>query len=202
MTATNPFKGRHFPGEVIVLCVGWYLRYPLAYEHVSELLSERGVAVDPSCIWRWVQAYAPELNKRCRPHLKPTSRSYRTAETYIKVKGEDKYLSRAVDSTGQTIEFLLTAKRDAAAAKRFFRKALSAPGQSRAAGHQRSQEPGFSARCGCAESRGRPPGSGSSAPMQVPQQHHLTGPSHGEEADLAGERLRLVSNGVADVARD
>ena len=128
ITATNPFKWRHFPGEVILLCVRWYLRYPLAYEHVSELLAERGVAVDPTCIWRWVQTYAPELNKRCRPHLKPTNKSYRTDETYIKVKGEDKYLYRAVDSTGQTIDFLLTAKRDAAAAKRFFRKALSSPG--------------------------------------------------------------------------
>jgi transposase-like protein len=128
ITATNPFKGRQFPGEVIVLCVRWYLRYPLAYEHVAELLAERGLEVDPSCIWRWVQAYAPELNKRCRVHLKPTNKSYRTDETYIKVKGEDKYLYRAVDSTGQTIEFLLTAKRDAAGAKRFFRKALSSPG--------------------------------------------------------------------------
>ena len=68
----NPFKGRHYPGEVIVLCVRWYLRYPLSYEHVSELVAERGVEVDASCIWRWVQAYAPELNKRCRAHLKPT----------------------------------------------------------------------------------------------------------------------------------
>jgi transposase, IS6 family len=126
ITPSNPFKGRQFPGEVIILCVRWYLRYSLAYEHVAELLAERGVAVDPSCIWRWVQAYAPELNKRCRPHLKPTNKSYRTDETYIKVKGEDKFLYRAVDSTGQTIDFLLTAKRDAAAAKRFFRKALSA----------------------------------------------------------------------------
>src|SRR5499427_1510802 len=128
ITPSNPFKGRQFPGEVILLCVRWYLRYPLAYEHVAELLAERGVAVDPSCIWRWVQAYAPELNKRCRVHLKATNKSYRTDETYIKVKGEDKYLYRAVDSTGQTIDFLLTAKRDAAAAKRFFRKALSSPG--------------------------------------------------------------------------
>lgn len=127
ITPTNPFKGRHFPGEVILLCVRWYLRYPLAYEHVSELLAERGVEVDPSCIWRWVQVYAPELNKRCRPHLKSTNKSYRTDETYIKVKGEDRYLYRAVDSTGQTIDFLLTAKRNAAAAKRFFRKALSSP---------------------------------------------------------------------------
>ena len=70
----------------------------------------------------------PELNKRCRPHLKTTNKSYRTDETYIKVKGEDEYLYRAVDSAGQTIDFLLTAKRDTAAAKRFFRKALSSPG--------------------------------------------------------------------------
>ena len=163
ITSTNPFKGRHFPGEVILLCVRWYLRYPLAYEHVAELLAERGVAVDPSCIWRWVQAYAPELNKRCRVHLKATNKSYRTDETYIKVKGEDKYLYRAVDSTGQTIDFLLTAKRDAAAAKRFFRKALSAPGNSRASSHQRGPEPGFSIRCGGAEGRRHPPSSGSSA---------------------------------------
>jgi transposase, IS6 family len=128
ITPTNPFKWRHFPGEVILLSVRWYLRYPLAYEHVAELLAERGVAVHPTCIWRWVQTYAPELNKRCRPHLKTTNKSYRIDETYIKVKGADKYLYRAVDSTGQTIDFLLTAKRDAAAAKRFFHKALSSPG--------------------------------------------------------------------------
>src|SRR6266446_1317289 len=124
----NPFKGRQYPGEVIVLCVRWYLRYPLSYEHVAELVAERGVEVDASCIWRWVQAYAPELNKRCRPHLKPTNKSYRIDETYIKVRGEDKYLYRALDSTGQTIDFLLTAKRDAAAAKRFLRRAIDASG--------------------------------------------------------------------------
>src|SRR5215471_18449750 len=124
ITPTDPFKGRHFPGEVIVLCVRWYLRYPLAYQHVSEILAERGVEVDASCIWRWVQTYAPELNRRCRQHLKPTNKSYRIDETYIKVKGKDRYLYRALDSTGQTIDFLLTAKRDQQAAKRFFRKTL------------------------------------------------------------------------------
>ena len=120
ITPTNPFKGRQYPGELILLCVRWYLRYPLAYEHVAEIIAERGIAVDASCIWRWAQAYAPELNKRCRQHLKSTNNSYRVGKTYIKVKGEDKFLYWAVDSTGQTIEFLLTAKRDAAAAKRFF----------------------------------------------------------------------------------
>ena len=124
----NPFNGRQHPGELIILCVRLYLRYPLSYEHVAELVAERGVEVDASCIWRWVQAYAPELNKRCRPYLKPVNKSYRIDETYIKVKGKEKYLYRAVDSTGQTIEFLLTAKRDAAGAKRFFRKALRSPG--------------------------------------------------------------------------
>jgi IS6 family transposase len=108
--------------------VRWYLRYPLAYLHVSELLGERGLFVDASCVWRWVQAYAPELNKRCRPYLKRTNKSYRIDETYIKVKGQDRYLYRAVDSTGQTIDFLLTAKRDAHSAKRFFRKAFSTEG--------------------------------------------------------------------------
>jgi transposase, IS6 family len=82
ITASNPFKGRQYPGEVIVTAVRWYLRYPLAYEHVSELLAEGGLPVDASCGWRWVQAYAPELNKRCRPHLKSTNKSYRVDETY------------------------------------------------------------------------------------------------------------------------
>jgi transposase-like protein len=124
----NHFKGRQHPGELIILCVRWYLRFPLSYEHVAELVAERGVQVDASCIWRWVQAYAAELNKRCRPYLKPTNKSYRIDETYIKVKGEDKYLYRALDSTGQTIDFLLTAKRDTAAAKRFLRRAMVASG--------------------------------------------------------------------------
>ena len=75
----------------------------------------------------WAQIYGPELDRRCRPHLKQTNKSYRVDETYIRIKGQDQYLYRAVDSTGQTIDFLLTAKRDAAAAKRFFRKTLLDP---------------------------------------------------------------------------
>ena len=102
ISAANPFKGRQYPGSVILTEVRWYPRYPLAYEHVSELLAERGLPVD-GCIWRWVQAYAAGLNKRCKPYLKRTNKSYRVDETYIKVKGQEKYLYRAVDSTGQTI---------------------------------------------------------------------------------------------------
>ena len=75
ITANNPFEGRQYPGELIVLCVRWQLRYPLSYEQVSEVLAERGIEVDASCIWRWVQVYAPELNKRCRTYLKPTNKA-------------------------------------------------------------------------------------------------------------------------------
>jgi hypothetical protein len=76
----SPFKERHFPGEVIVLCVCWYLQYPLAYEHVSKLLAERGVEVDQSFIWRLVQMYAPERKKRCRPHPMETTPSASSKE--------------------------------------------------------------------------------------------------------------------------
>jgi transposase, IS6 family len=92
---------------------------------LAQVGHEFGNLVFASCVWRWVQVYSPELNKRCQPHFKRTNKSYRVDETYIKVKGQDKYLYRAVDSTGQTIDFLLTAKRDTAAAKRFFEKVFS-----------------------------------------------------------------------------
>ena len=75
ITLSNPFKWRHYPGTVILCCVRWYLQYPLAYAHVAELMRERGLTVDASCVWRWVQAYGPELEKRCRHHLKPTAKS-------------------------------------------------------------------------------------------------------------------------------
>jgi transposase, IS6 family len=95
---------------------------------MGEMTAERGLSVSGSCIWRWVQIYGPELDKRCRRHLKPTNRSWRLDETYIKVKGQERFLYRAVDSAGQTIDFLLTARRDAEAAKRFFRRALAQTG--------------------------------------------------------------------------
>jgi transposase-like protein len=111
--------------------VGWYLRFSLSYRDVEELLSERGIPADHTTVWRWVQRYAIELHKRCRRELKPTNRSWRVDETYIRVKGKWVYLYRAVDSTGATVDFLLSAHRDAGAAKRFFQKALRAPGHPR-----------------------------------------------------------------------
>ena len=116
------------------------------------MAAERGMEVDASCIWRWVQVYAPELNKRCRRYLKPVNKSYRIDETYIKVKGEDKYLYRALDSTGQTIDFLLTAKRDTAAAKTLSPQGYRRIGQCHAAGDERGQESGISSCCGSIQS--------------------------------------------------
>jgi transposase, IS6 family len=125
------FKWRHFEPAVITCAVGWYLRFSLSYRNVEELLTERGLPADHTTIWRWVQCYAPELNKRCRRELKPTNGSWRVDETYIWVKGKWTYLYRAVDSAGATIDFRLAARRDAAAAKRFFQNALHAPGHPR-----------------------------------------------------------------------
>jgi transposase-like protein len=104
--------------------------YALIYRDLEEMMRERGLSLDHTTIYRWVQAYALELEKRIRPHLRPTNNSYRVDETYVKIKGAWKYLYRAVDSMGQTIDFMLSAKRDARAAKRFFRKMLKAASHS------------------------------------------------------------------------
>ena len=126
MNPKHPFKWRHFQSDIILLCVRWYLRYPLSYRNLEEMMLERGSTVDHTTVYRWVQAYAPELDKRCRPHLRPTNDSWRVDETYIEVKGEWKYLYRAVDSLGNTLDFMLSDRRDARAAERFFRKAMNA----------------------------------------------------------------------------
>src|ERR1700759_3303560 len=125
------FKWRQFEPEVILMAVGWYLRFSLSYRDVEELLTERGLSVDHVTVWRWVQRYAPELDRRLRKRLKTANDSWRVDETYVRVKGKWVYLYRAVDSTGATIDFLLSAKRDAAAAKRFFQKALRSVGHPR-----------------------------------------------------------------------
>jgi len=123
----DPFKGRQFTAEVILWAVRWYLQFPISYRDLERMLADRGVAVDHTTVFRWIQAYAPELDKRLRPHLRLTTGSWRVDETYIRVKGRWVYLYRAVDARGQTIDFRLSAKRDAVAARRFFRKALAQP---------------------------------------------------------------------------
>ena len=123
----NCFKGRQFTAEAILWAVRWYLMFPVSYRDLELMLLDRGVEVDHTTIFRWIQAYAVELEKRIRPHLRMSNGSWRVDETYVRVKGRWTYLYRAVDSRGQTIDFLLAARRDTAAAKRFFRKAMAQP---------------------------------------------------------------------------
>src|ERR1700719_4155971 len=123
----NCFKGRQFTAEAILWAVRWYLMFPVSYRDLELMLLDRGVEVDHTTIFRWIQAYAAELEKRTRPHLRMSNGSWRVDETYVRVKGRWTYLYRAVDSRGQTIDFLLAARRDTAAAKRFFRKAMAQP---------------------------------------------------------------------------
>ncbi len=125
------FRGRHCEAEIVLLCVRWYLRFGLSFRNLEEMMAERILSVDHVTIWRWVQRYAPELNRRSRPELRPTNGSWRVDETYLRVAGKWTYLYRAVDSTGATIDFLLSARRDANAAKRFLQKALRSPGHPR-----------------------------------------------------------------------
>src|SRR5215472_10270492 len=100
------FKWRHFAPEIILCAVRWYLRYSLSYREVQELLEERDLRVDHTTVWRWVQCYAPELEQRTRLHLKPTNKSWRVDETYVRIRGYWFYLYRALDSSGATIDFL------------------------------------------------------------------------------------------------
>ena len=127
MTQRRPalFRGRHFEDVIILLCVRWYLRYSLSYRDLEEMMAERGLSVDHVTIWRWVQRYAPLLNQRLRGELRHPNRSWRVDETYVRVAGNWTYLYRAVDSAGDTIDFMLSPKRDLTAAKRVLRLALS-----------------------------------------------------------------------------
>src|SRR5919202_1555932 len=118
------FKGAHFPQDIILMGVRWYVAYPLSTRHVEELMLERGVHVDHSTINRWVVKYSPQLEEAFHRRKRPVWTSWRMDETYIKVKDQWRYLYRAVDKQGQTIDFLLTEHRDTEAALRFLKKAI------------------------------------------------------------------------------
>src|ERR671912_1255438 len=125
MIPAHPFRGFRFPPEVILRGVRWYLRFSVSLRDLEAMLADRGVRVDHVSLYRWVQRFAPELEKRLRRHLRPCRGPWHVDETFVRVDGDWRYLYRAVDGTGQTIDFLLGAKRDKRAAKSFLRQALT-----------------------------------------------------------------------------
>ena len=125
MTDEERFPGGHFPKCIVLQAVYWYLRYSLSYRDIEELMEERGVELDHATVQRWVVKYTPLLEIEFRKKKKAVGTSWRMDETYIKVKGVWHYLYRAVDKEGNTIDFLLTKKRDKNAAKRFLIKAIN-----------------------------------------------------------------------------
>src|SRR6202022_3276066 len=122
------FEGRHFDREVIILCVRWYLRFKLSLRDLVEMMAERGLSMAHTTIMRWVQRYAPEFEKRWRRFARAVGQSWRVDKGYVKIRGEWCYLYRAVDRAGRTVDFRLSTKRDVAAAKAFFRKAIKSQG--------------------------------------------------------------------------
>jgi len=118
------FKRLRFPLDVMLLCVRWYVAYPLSLRHLEEMMAERGLSVDHSTVHRWALKLLPLLEKTFRQHKRPVGKSWRMDETYIKVNWQWKYLYRAVDKDGNTVDFLLCAHRDKAAAQRYFEKAI------------------------------------------------------------------------------
>jgi transposase-like protein len=114
------FHGRHFDRTIIILCVRWYLTYKLSYRGLVEMMAERGVDVSHTTILQWVQRFVPEFEKRWNCYARPVGSSWRVDETYIRVRGRWTYLYRAVDKQGLTFDFLLSERRDIAAAKLFF----------------------------------------------------------------------------------
>jgi len=124
----SAFSGYRFPEEVIALAVRWYLRYRLSYVEVAELLAERGVAVDPSTIYDWVQAFTPRFLEAARTYRTRVGTRWRVDETLLKIGGRWRYAFRAIDEHGQVIDVYLSDRRDAASARAFFERALTATG--------------------------------------------------------------------------
>ncbi|MGJ0626472.1 IS6 family transposase, partial [Xenorhabdus bovienii] len=123
------FKRLHYPVDIIAQCVRWYLAYALSLRNLEEMMAERGIAVDHSTLSRWTHRLIPLIVKGYRRSKPAVGRRWRMDETYIKIKGQWRYLYRAVDSDGNTVDFLLTAYRDKPAALRFFKKAMRQHGQ-------------------------------------------------------------------------
>jgi putative transposase len=118
------FKGSHYPKDVILYAVFFYVRYAVSYRDLEEIMEERSVEVDHATLNRWVVKYSPMIASEAQKRKSPTNSSWRMDETYIKVKGKWVYYYRAVDKNGKTLDFMLSEKRDAKSARRFFKQAI------------------------------------------------------------------------------
>ena len=127
---TISFKGAHFPKDVILHAVFFYLRYGVSYRDLEDIMAERGVRVDHATLNRWVERYAGLVANDARRCKQPTDRSWRMDETYVRIRGQWAYLYRAVDSAGNTVDFRLSPRRNVASGKAFFRKAIRSQGRS------------------------------------------------------------------------
>src|ERR1700731_2297452 len=129
MKTLNPVVARvlkrlHYPLDVILTCVRWYVAYPLSLRYLEEMMAERGVSVDHSTVHRWAIKLLPALEKAFRRCKRAVGKSWRMDETYVKIRGEWRYLYRAVDKEGNTVDFLLRARRNKAAAQCYFEKSI------------------------------------------------------------------------------
>ena len=186
-------KRRHFTSAVILWALRWYLAFPISDRDRAAMLSDRGVTVDHTTLFRWVQAYAAELEQRVRRHLRPCTGSWRVDETYIKAKGVWSYLYRAVDSLGQTIDFLLSAQRDTAVAKQLLRKSAG-PATHREPAHDHGEpEPGLPA-CGGRHEAGELWRFSRLRQRKYPEQHRRAGSSLDQTPGPAGTSLRRLGN--------
>ncbi len=187
------FEGRHFDHEIIVLCVRWYLRFKLSFRDLVEMMAERNLSMAHTTIMRWVHHFAPEFERRWNRFARPVGTSWRVDETYVKIRGQWAYLYRAVDRAGKTVDFRLSTKRDVAAAKAFFRKAVKSSGIDPDDDH-------IGRVCGIASRRARveghwPPGRQyEPAVIKIPEQPDRAGPPRRQAAHRSNARLQAVQD--------
>ena len=194
----SEFKGRHFRGEIVLWAVRWYCRYAVSYRDLEAMMTERGVAVDHSTIDRWVQRFAPEMEKRLRwQWRRPQSTSWRIDETYVKVRGKWAYLYRALDKLGNTIDFYLSATRNTKAAKRFLGKALRGLKEwEQPEVLNTDKAPTYAAAIAELGGRGHMPDTDEAQAGEVPQQRHRGRPRQARAADPARARIQDDEDGL------
>ena len=192
------FKWRHFEPAVITCAVGWYLRFSLSYRNVEEILTERGLPADHTTIWRWVQCYAPELNKRCRRELKPTNGSWRVDETYIRVKGKWTYLYRARRLGRCYDRFPACRPARCCCRQALLPKRLACSWSPSPQGDQRRRQPVLSQGGVGTEAGGQTGSSVSVSYLSLLEQHRGTGSSSDQTTGQRQPRVPILSRGAGD----